>query len=79
MPVIRFINCLMTDIGQIRSTTYTLTCKGSPVNVKFYISELPNDMKMLAFLGGELSNSAKYYSSFADVSTDTHKDSSETF
>ncbi len=79
MPVIRFINRLMTDIGRIESATYTLTCKGSPVIVKFYISELPNDMKMLAFLGGELSNSAKYYSSFADVSTDTHKDSSGTF
>ena len=27
---------------------------------------------MLAFLGGELSNSAKYYSSFADVTSDDH-------
>ena len=79
VPVIRFINHLMTDIRRIESTTYTLECQGSPVNLKFYISELPNDMKMLAFLGGELSNSAKYYSSFADVSTDTHKDSSGTF
>ena len=79
MPVIRFINRLMTDIGRVESATYTLTCQGSPVNVKFYISELPNDMKMSAFLGGELSNSAKYYSSFADVSTDTHKDLSGTF
>lgn len=79
VPVIRFINHLMIDIGRIESTTYTLACKGSPVNVKFYISELPNDMKMLAFLGGELSNSAKYYYSCADVSTNTHKDSSGTF
>ena len=30
----------------------------------------PNDMKMIAFLCGELSNSAKYFSSFANVSTD---------
>ena len=40
------------------------------VQVKFYFAELPNDMKMLAFLAGELSNSAKYFFSFATVSTD---------
>ena len=34
------------------------------------MSELPNDMKMLCFSGGELSNSAKYFSSFANVSYD---------
>lgn len=33
-------------------------------------SELPNDMKMLCFLAGELSNSAKYFSTFANVSYD---------
>ena len=31
---------------------------------------LPNDMKMLAFLAGELTNSAHYFSTFANV----HKD-----
>ncbi len=30
-------------------------------------AELPNDMKMLAFLAGELTNSATYFSTFADV------------
>ena len=30
-------------------------------------AELPNDMKMLAFLPGELTNSATYFSTFADV------------
>ena len=37
---------------------------------KLELSELSNDMKMLCFLGGELSNSAKYFSSFANVSYD---------
>ena len=32
---------------------------------------VPNDMKMLSFLAGELSNSAISFSTFADVSTDT--------
>lgn len=39
-------------------------------NVKFEFSKLPNDMKMLCFLAGELSNSAKYFSTFANVSYD---------
>ena len=29
--------------------------------------ELPNDMKKLCFLAGELSNAAKYFTTFADV------------
>jgi hypothetical protein len=39
-------------------------------NVKLESSELPNDMKMLCFLAGEMSNSAKYFSTFANVSYD---------
>ena len=35
---------------------------------------MPNDMKMLAFLAGELSNSAFYFSSFANVN---QKDSND--
>ena len=40
------------------------------LHVTFKCAELPNDMKMLAMLGGGLSNSAKYFSSFANVSKD---------
>ena len=36
-------------------------------------------MKMLAFLGGELSNSAKYFSTFADVSTENYNNINRTF
>ena len=35
--------------------------------VEFIITELPNDMKMLSFLEGELSNSASYFSTFANA------------
>ena len=35
--------------------------------VTFSFEELPNDMKMLAVLGGELSNSAKYFSTFGNA------------
>ena len=37
--------------------------------MSFHFKKLPNNMKMLAMLGGELSNSATYFSTFADVST----------
>ena len=34
----------------------------------FHFEEIPNDMKMLAMLGGELLNSATFFSTFANVS-----------
>ena len=70
VPVERFISKLMSDIQHLTNTIYSVMCKGEPVQVNFVIEELPNDMKMLAFLGGELSNSPTYFSTFADVSKD---------
>ena len=43
-------------------------------HVTFKFQELPNDMKMLATLARELPNSARYFSSFATVSTDDYRD-----
>ena len=54
---------------QIERKTYSVQCKGEPIEVKFVFAELPNDMKMIAFLAGELTNSATYFSTFADVNT----------
>ena len=73
IPVRRFLKRLLTDIKRIENTTYTISCNNENVSVKFLISELPNDMKMLAFLGGELSNSAKYFSSFGNVTLESAK------
>ena len=39
-------------------------------HVTFKFKELPNDMKMLANLAGELANSARYFSTFATVTTE---------
>lgn len=49
------------------------------IHVTFKFSELPNDMKMLALLAGELPNSAKYFSTFANVNKDNCKDLYGTF
>jgi hypothetical protein len=51
VPVLRFINFILAEIQ---------TINGNIVNVRFKFSELPNDMKMLAFLAGELNNNAKF-------------------
>ncbi len=69
----RFIQKLMVEVGQIQKQVFPIKVKESVVNVKFCISELPNDMKMLAYLAGELSNSAKFFSTFADVSLENCK------
>ena len=79
IPVQRFIKLLAADIKDIESTPHTINVNNSPVTVKFSFSELPNDMKMLCFLAGELSNSAKYFSTFANVHYDDFKSSSGSF
>jgi hypothetical protein len=60
IPVRRFINMLHNDMKTVERNVYPLNINGTTVNVKFiYFSELPNYMKMLAFLGGELTNSTQ--------------------
>ena len=63
--VIRFAKLLNEQCLAIESKTYTLCEK----TVKFTFELVPSDMKFLAFINGELSNSATYFSSFANVST----------
>ena len=66
IAVQRYVTRLVSDIAYLEDNVF-------PINgyvVKFEFSEIPNDMKMLCFLGGELSNSAKYFSSFGNVTHD---------
>ena len=68
IPVCRFLKMLHQDIQDIESKTFSVTLNNNTVvDVKFVFSELPNDMKMLAFIAGELTNSAQYFSTFANV------------
>lgn len=68
IPVSRFIHKLMVEIAEIQEQIFPVNINGTVVNAKFCIAELPNDMKMLPYLAGELFNSAKYFSTFANVS-----------
>ena len=49
------------------------------INVEFRIAELPNYMKMIAFLSGELGKSATLFSSFANVCNDNASEINGTF
>lgn len=62
----QYVAELVTDIKYLEGRTFHISGK----DIKFELPDLPNDMKMLSFLGGELSNSAKFFSSFANVSYD---------
>ena len=62
----KYVAKLVSDIKYLEGRAFKVNGR----DIKFEVSELPNDMKMLCFLGGELSNSAKYFSSFANVSYD---------
>ena len=70
---------MVSDISVLEKGTFSLDCNGTSIDVKFKIAELPNDMKMLCFLAGELSNASTYFSTFADVSTDTMRKLDGTF
>ena len=48
--------------------------KINDLHVTFRFKELPNDMKMLAMLGGDLSNAATYFSSFGNASKNDYTD-----
>ena len=63
-----YIKKLLSDIKYLESTVFEVTVDGKLEFVEFKLQLLPNDMKMLCFLGGELSNAATYFTTFADAS-----------
>ncbi|CAB4011121.1 Hypothetical predicted protein, partial [Paramuricea clavata] len=74
IPVQRYIKMLVSDVQHLEQQTFKCTYITSEsqtctVDIKFHISEFPNDLKMVAFLCGELTNSATYFCSFANVSS----------
>lgn len=74
-PVVRkYVQVLCQEIADLQGKVFVI--EGLEVTFKF---EVPNDMKMLAMLGGELLNSAKFFSSFANVSKENCSDLKGTF
>ena len=73
----RYVLKLMTEIKHLESEVFTLNIQGTTHLVEFKLEALPNDMKMLAFLAGELSNAAYYFTTFANITKDGANDVSK--
>ena len=70
----------INDFLYLESKVFTIVVDGASFKVEFKLCELPNDMKMLfCFLGGELSNSATYFTTFANVYKDESLDIDKSF
>lgn len=75
LVVKKYINFVCKQIRDFEECVFQI----NGLHVSFHFEELPNDMKMLAMLGGELSNSAAFFSTFANVSTKDYTDLGGTF
>ena len=77
LVVKRFVLKTIHDIKYLESKVFDIMLGETQHKVEFFLGELPNDMKMLYFLAGELWNLANYFSTFANVtqtnSTDIEK------
>ena len=70
-----FFSKLTNDVKYLESAVFEI----NNIKVEFKLGELPNDMKMLSFLAGELSNSSTYFLTFANVSKQDANDAWKTF
>lgn len=70
---------LVDDIEYLLRTVIKVEVDGKVRKVEFQMGELPNDMKMLCFLGGELSNNAHYFTTFANVNKHDLYDKTKVF
>ena len=64
---------------EIERKTYNTVIDGKEIMLSFKFELLPNDMNYLAFLAGELSISAFYFSPFAVVKKDDINNTQSTF
>ena len=77
--VSKFIEKLVVDMKYLEKETFSIDIEGDFVQAEFAFSELPNDMKMLSFLAGELSNSSFYFSTFANATQTDSNDYTKSF
>ena len=63
----KYCQFLCKEISEIKKKFFEI----EGLHVTFKCAEMPNDMKMLVMLGGELTNSARFFSTFANVSKTT--------
>lgn len=66
----RYVSYLLKEMLVVEKKNYSISGR----EIRFKFSEFPNDLKMLAFLAGELPVSAKFFSTFGNVSTGDYDD-----
>lgn len=71
-PVVElFLQQAVKDLISLEENIFSIKVNGGCVKTEFKVAELPNDMKFLSYLAGELTNSATYFTTFADVCSST--------
>ena len=73
-PVIReYQNFLVEDLIHLESQVFSIEVHGVIKKVEFCVGLIPNDMKMMVFLAGELNNNAHFFTTYAIVSKDNYR------
>ena len=75
----RFVQRAIKDFIYLESKVFKISINGTDMKVEFKLCELPNDMKFLCFLAGELNNAATYFTTFANVSKHDSRDHTKSF
>ena len=65
----RYVLKLVSELRYLENEVFEIHINGNVFMVEFKVESVPNDMKMLAFLAGELSNSAYYFTTFGNVNS----------
>ena len=63
----KFFRKLVHDLEILENNIYQISVMGQTKKVEFKVTKLPNDMKMLSYLGLELSNASTYFLTFGNI------------
>ena len=77
--VSNYVKYLVSELQFLEDQVFDLDINGKVMKVEFSVQLIPNDLKMLAFLGGELNNASHYFTTFANVNRNDCNDVSKKF
>jgi len=79
LVVRNYVKKLVSELQYLEQNIFQVNVNDHLINVEFKVESFPNDMKMLAFLAGELTNSSYYFTTFANVHQDDSNDITKKF
>ena len=71
----KYVRSLLPQLAELERAEFEF----EGIKYRFRLEELPNDMKILAMLAGELTNAPKHFSTFSNVSVTDCNDVKGTF